>query len=541
MRRGSVVDLLTFVNPRRPSVRSQRRILDTDPARSQLVIGAPARLNELRERFVKVTGGRPTDATFSAFVSRQGRLALEREELEFTGRRYKVPRLVAEEISQSARFRTAVEQLARTLDEPAAKVMKHATAALDEMVASHGRLAVDVWGQFTGWMARAYELDVDEGGLEPVRELDRKHALVFLPSHRSYLDPMVLRHALARHGFPPNHTLGGINIAFWPIGPIARRVGHDLHPAQLPRRRRSTRRVLREYIAYLLRKRFNLEWYIEGGRSRTGKLRPPRSACSPTSSTRSRRAPASRSQLVPGVDRLRPAARGRQDGGRGARAPKTPGELRLAGRTTRAPRAARSGARTSASGSRCRCGEALAERRARVPTRSPSRSATGSTARRRSRRCRSSRSRCSAPRAAALTLDEGRAIGSRPILDYIGRRGLPTTGDVRVGERRSVPRRARSADPRGRRQGVRRAAPSRSTRSAPRSTRRSPSTATPASTSSSTGRSSSSRCCTPPRSPRPTRGGGLAGGAAPARPAQVRVLLRRASASTRRRCARRRR
>src|SRR5206468_3553453 len=34
--------------------------------------------------------------------------------------------------------------------------------------------------------------------------------------------------------------------------------------------------VLREYLGYLLRKRFNLEWYIEGGRTRTGKLRPPR-------------------------------------------------------------------------------------------------------------------------------------------------------------------------------------------------------------------------------------------------------------------------
>jgi glycerol-3-phosphate O-acyltransferase len=34
--------------------------------------------------------------------------------------------------------------------------------------------------------------------------------------------------------------------------------------------------VLREYLGYLVRKRFNLEWYIEGGRTRTGKLRPPR-------------------------------------------------------------------------------------------------------------------------------------------------------------------------------------------------------------------------------------------------------------------------
>jgi glycerol-3-phosphate O-acyltransferase len=70
-------------------------------------------------------------------------------------------------------------------------------------------------------------------------------------------------------------VLGGLNVSFWPIGPWARRSGVVFI-------RRSVRGepvyklVLREYIGYLVRKRFNLEWYIEGGRTRTGKLRPPR-------------------------------------------------------------------------------------------------------------------------------------------------------------------------------------------------------------------------------------------------------------------------
>ena len=429
VRRGSVVDLLTFVNPRRPSVRSQRRILDTDPARSQLVIGAPARLKELRERFVKVTGGRPTDAAFSAFVSRQGRLALEREELEFTGRRYKVPRLVADEISQSARFRTAVEQLARTLDEPAAKVMKLATAALDEMVASHGRLAVDVWDQFTGWMARAYELDVDEGGIEPVRALDRKHALVFLPSHRSYLDPMVLRHALARHGFPPNHTLGGINVAVWPIGPIARRSGMIFIKRSF-RDAPVHKAVLREYIAYLLRKRFNLEWYIEGGRSRTGKLRPPRYGLLAYVVDAFKASPDREVYLVPVsivYDQL-PEIRKMAAEDRGT--PKTAESFRWLVGYARSQGRPLGRAHVSF-GDPLPLGRTLAEDDSvpkvafelchRINGATPitpmsvvAFSMLGAEGR-------------------GLTMDEGRAIG-RPILEYIRRRGLPTTGDVRVGE-----------------------------------------------------------------------------------------------------------
>ena len=69
--------------------------------------------------------------------------------------------------------------------------------------------------------------------------------------------------------------LGGLNVGFWPIGPVARRSGVVFI-------RRSVRDdpvyklVLREYIGYLIRKRFNLEWYIEGGRTRDGQAAPPR-------------------------------------------------------------------------------------------------------------------------------------------------------------------------------------------------------------------------------------------------------------------------
>ena len=331
VRRGSVLDLLMFSDPHRPSVRAQRRILDADPARVRLVVGAPARLSELRERFAAVTGGAPVEDEFGPFVARQGRLALEREERALAGRRYKVPRLVAEEIGQSARFRGTVETLARSLDKPGAEVMVEATNALDEMVASHGRLAIDVWDEFAGWMARAYELGVDERGLERVRELDRDHALVFLPSHRSYLDPMVLRHALARHGFAPNHTLGGVNVAFWPIGPIARRSGMVFIKRSF-RDAPVHKAVLREYIAYLLRKRFNLEWYIEGGRSRTGKLRPPRYGLLTYVIDAFRGRSRARGLSRAGVDRLRPTPGSGHDGRRGSRDSQDPGEPWLARR-----------------------------------------------------------------------------------------------------------------------------------------------------------------------------------------------------------------
>jgi glycerol-3-phosphate O-acyltransferase len=89
------------------------------------------------------------------------------------------------------------------------------------------------------------------------------------------MDPLVLQDVLHEHDFPRNHLLGGDNMAFWPIGSLGRRAGIIFI-------RRSFgsdavyKLAVREFIGHLVAKRFNLEWYIEGGRTRTGKLRPPR-------------------------------------------------------------------------------------------------------------------------------------------------------------------------------------------------------------------------------------------------------------------------
>ena len=62
---------------------------------------------------------------------------------------------------------------------------------------------------------RQYSIDVESDQLKRLRRLGSKHSLAYLPSHRSYLDPFVLRTVLHQHGLPPNHVLGGVNVAFY--------------------------------------------------------------------------------------------------------------------------------------------------------------------------------------------------------------------------------------------------------------------------------------------------------------------------------------
>lgn len=259
----------------RPLGRLQRAVLDHDPNRVRVVVGDSVPVRELRKRWLSSGLIAAGNESFARFVVQQGVLALERAERDLLGDRYQVPTLAREEISRSRSFWSGVRALSEASGRSPGLLAEAALHRLDEMMARQTRLGVDVFARLERWLLRSYRLEFDPSELDRVRELNRRHSLVFLPSHRSYLDPMVLGLILREHGFPPNHVLGGINLDFWPVGPLARRAGVVFI-------RRSFRDdevykfALRQYLGYLVRNGFNLEWYLEGGRSRTGKLRPPR-------------------------------------------------------------------------------------------------------------------------------------------------------------------------------------------------------------------------------------------------------------------------
>ena len=185
------------------------------------------------------------------------------------------PDQVVAEVVADPRFRESLHRLAADIGRSSADLEREARAALGEMVAVQSQMALDALDHFARFALRAYDIEVDTNALESLRDLNRHHALVFLPSHKSYLDPFILRGALGRAGLPCNHVLGGVNVSFWPMGPVLRRSGIVFI-------RRSIKDdpvyklALRFYLGYLVERRYNLEWYLEGGRSRTGKLRPPR-------------------------------------------------------------------------------------------------------------------------------------------------------------------------------------------------------------------------------------------------------------------------
>ena len=276
IREARFSDLVTLGDPRDPGPLRQRWILRSHPDRHRVVVAEPAPVSALRRRW-KDAGGADTTHGLAEFVVRQAHLALERAERRLRGARYKVPRFVHEEILARPAFRGGVAKLARELGKPPAAIAREAAADLREIAATHSPYVIDLAANLIRWIyRRGYAgIDYDPREFAKIARLGERYPVVFLPTHKSNLDHLVLQYALHENGHPPNHAAGGINMNFFPVGPLIRRRGLFFI-------RRSFKDdavyklVLRQYIDYLVEKRFPLEWYVEGGRSRSGKLLPPR-------------------------------------------------------------------------------------------------------------------------------------------------------------------------------------------------------------------------------------------------------------------------
>jgi glycerol-3-phosphate O-acyltransferase len=267
--RSKVVSLLSGRDTYRPPELLQRRILRKDPSRARVVDGEPAKVSELRQQWSDTTvAENPRD--FARFVIRRATLAIERVELRLLGPEYKSPRLVKPEMMASNRFRAGLEDI------PGA-TLENAEKMLDELSTGWSRFSVDLIPTLgRAIFSRGFDpnIDYDRAEIEVMRGALEDHPAVLLFSHRSYLDGVIVPVAMQENRLPPVHTFAGINLSFGVMGPLLRRSG-----AIFIRRKLDDplyKYVLRQFVGYIVEKRFNLSWSIEGTRSRTGKMLPPK-------------------------------------------------------------------------------------------------------------------------------------------------------------------------------------------------------------------------------------------------------------------------
>lgn len=184
-------------------------------------------------------------------------------------------RSIAKALLEQDAFEAALAKLAASSGLSVDAARRTAMQCLLEMVCVHEPFFSFLLDRGVGSLhTRAWTFDVDWAALDRLRRDHAGTSLVFLPTHRSYADAFVLMRALLSHRLPPTHILGGDNLRFFPLGTIGRRAG-IIFIRRSFRDDEVYKLALRRYMHHLIESGASLEWYMEGGRSRTGKLRAP--------------------------------------------------------------------------------------------------------------------------------------------------------------------------------------------------------------------------------------------------------------------------
>ncbi len=202
---------------------------------------------------------------------------LERERRAILGPAKKPAERLREHVVRSPKLQKIIVDMAgeglserAVITQRALGMVREMEAALDmNAVAALGR----VFEQATSRMFSAIE--VDEAGIERLREHAKEGTLILLPSHKSHMDYLVLAWVLYQHKLQLPLIAAGDNLNFFPMGPLFRRAG-----AFFIRRTFAGDRlyaaVVDAYVRRLIKDGMSLEFFLEGGRSRTGKLLPPK-------------------------------------------------------------------------------------------------------------------------------------------------------------------------------------------------------------------------------------------------------------------------
>lgn len=184
-------------------------------------------------------------------------------------------RQVITNVIASNNVRNAIEREATSKNVSLVKAKKTAEKYAKEIASAYSYKTVRILeSALTHFWNKVYD-GVEIRNAEMAREYAANHEVVYLPCHRSHIDYLLLSYTLYHEGLVPPHIAAGINLNFWPAGPILRRGGAFFLRRSFGGNKLYTA-VFTEYIFQLMDRGIPLEFFPEGGRSRTGRLLPPK-------------------------------------------------------------------------------------------------------------------------------------------------------------------------------------------------------------------------------------------------------------------------
>jgi glycerol-3-phosphate O-acyltransferase len=232
---------------------------------------------DVRAFLAHESGAAPRDDVLVRRITYTLLRRLERERKAVIGPAQKPADRLREEVVRSPKLQKIIHDMAGEGASERQVITWRALSMIREMEAGLDMNAVGAMDKaFEQIATRMYQdIEVDTAGIERLRAAAKDGTLVLLPSHKSHVDYMILSHVFHRNHLPLPLIAAGDNLSFFPLGPLFRRAGaffirRSFHGDRL------YAAVVDAYIRRLLKDGWPLEFFLEGGRSRTGKLLAPK-------------------------------------------------------------------------------------------------------------------------------------------------------------------------------------------------------------------------------------------------------------------------
>ncbi|GAC31222.1 glycerol-3-phosphate 1-O-acyltransferase PlsB [Paraglaciecola polaris] len=172
--------------------------------------------------------------------------------------------------------RQAVSDEARGKKRSNHQVQAKAKKYVDEIAADYREGLVRIGARLLTKIWNKVYNGIEVKHADKVRALAQNgHEIIYVPCHRSHMDYLLLTYVIYHEGLVTPHIAAGINLNFWPVGGILRKGGAFFLRRSFAGNKLYTA-VFREYLELLFNKGYSVKYYPEGGRSRTGRLLPPK-------------------------------------------------------------------------------------------------------------------------------------------------------------------------------------------------------------------------------------------------------------------------
>ena len=215
-------------------------------------------------------------STLARKLSRVARIHFAKQRTASVGPKLPVRQEMLNKLLHNPNISEAIQEEAKSKNINLDKAKKNALSILNEIAANFSYRMLRVTDFILTWAWHRLYQGLKVTNADPIRELAQNgHEIVYAPCHRSHMDYLLLSYVLYRQGLVPPHIAAGINLNFWPAGPIFRRLGAFFIRRSFRGNKLYTA-VFREYLAELFIRGYSVEYFIEGGRSRTGRLLDPK-------------------------------------------------------------------------------------------------------------------------------------------------------------------------------------------------------------------------------------------------------------------------